>query len=124
MSNNWKRMYFDDKIQEAYERLQKNITRGERLSKFGAERAKIYVRLSSQIKTRSTAARIARAAQLDAEYDFIMENGSSDTIRKMDESTEVVQQHENYKYRRPELLDTNLNEYASVTIVSKRADMT
>ena len=117
-------MYFDDKIQEAYERLQKNITRGERLSKFGAERAKIYVRLSSQIKTRSTAARIARAAQLDAEYDFIMENGSSDTIRKMDESTEVVQQHENYKYRRPELLDTNLNEYASVTIVSKRADMT
>jgi hypothetical protein len=67
-------MFCDDKLQEAYERLQKSINRTEQLTKLGAESAAQRLRLSSPIKTRSTAARIARVAGLEAKFDLIVED--------------------------------------------------
>jgi hypothetical protein len=60
-----KRIFLNDEIHEAYLKLQRSITRIERVAELGAESAKLVLKLSSPTRTRSdTAGLVARRALL------------------------------------------------------------
>jgi hypothetical protein len=77
MSQPFERIFANEEIQKAFNDLNRKIMRSERAVLLGSESAKVTLQLSSPIKTRSsiasTEARIARVAEMDAEYDRIMQ---------------------------------------------------
>jgi hypothetical protein len=79
-----KRIFLNDEIHEAYLKLQRSITRIERVAELGAESAKLVLKLSSPTRTRSdTAGLVARRAllaQFNDEHEQLIREAYQDQL--------------------------------------------